>query len=249
MNVFWVHSKREFSPSYFQPPVQVSTPSFEEDVPTGPYSYLGHGKQSMAFESSNKNHVLKLFYWKRPIRKTWYRSVENWLRFASPRWIGKAFAKKSEVRKLFERYLWAYDDLRVETALSHVHFAKTIAPIPITLIDRDGKHHILNLAEFPFVIQKKVALIPEYMKGLEMAKAKEAFEELRHFFHKRISMGYLDNPEVFSKNYGFLDGKAVQIDVGQLRKVEHFDLEEELGKVYRNLDKHVKKRYAKVYAH
>ncbi len=56
-------------------------------------------------------------------------------------------------------------------------------------------------------------------------------------------MGYIDNPEVFAKNYEFIDDKLVQIDIGRFAKPAHFDVKKEQEKVFKNLDKYVRKHY------
>lgn len=251
VNVFWFYSRGDFSPKYLQPPVQVSYELPEFDLPSGPYVYLGHGKQSMVFENADKTYVLKLFYWKRPLRKNWYRKAENWLRFASPNWILKTAKKKGKLKKLFTRNIWGFEDLPEETALAHVHFSKTIKPIPISLIDRKGKTHLLDLADFPFVIQKKIELIPDYLDAKLLAGdilgAKQAVLGLREYFKRRIQMGYIDNPEVFAKNYGFLDDKPVQIDIGRFAKPAQFDVKKEQEKVFKNLDKYILKHFPQLH--
>ncbi|NGX47562.1 MAG: hypothetical protein K1000chlam3_00941 [Chlamydiae bacterium] len=246
-NIFWFYSGSDFSLKNFQPPVEISYKSPSIDIPSGPYAYLGHGKQSMVFESADQSHVLKLFYWKRPLRKRWYRKAENWLRFASPSWLIKTAKKRGELKKLFTRYVWGFEDLRTETAIVHVHFSKTKEPMPISLIDRNGKSHPLNLADFPFVLQKKIVLIPEYLdaklRSGDILGAKQAIANLREYFARRIQMGYIDNPEVFAKNYGFIGDQPVQIDIGRFAKPAQFDVKKEQEKVFRNLDKYVRKHY------
>ncbi|NGX37897.1 MAG: hypothetical protein K1000chlam2_01065 [Chlamydiae bacterium] len=237
-NVFWFYSDNHFRPKNFQPPVEIITTTLSLEPAAGPYTYLGHGRQTIAFESRDKTQVLKLFYWKYPIRKQWYCRVENWLRFSTPVWIYKAAKKKGDLKKLFTRYTWGFESLREETGLLDIHFAKTTSPVPITLIDREGKTHHLNLADFPYVLQKKAILLTDYLSSREL---EEPINALRQFFIKRIQMGYIDNPEVFAKNYGFIDDKPVQIDVGKLEKDPNPDVEKECEKVFNNLDKYLRK--------
>lgn len=247
-NVFWLHSGRDFSPRNFQPPVEIPYQNSPIELPAGPYTYLGHGRQSIVFESSDKTCVLKLFYWKYPLRKNWYRHIENWFRFALPSWIIKKIKKKGEIRKLFQRYIWGFINFPKETALVYLHFSKTSKPIPVTLIDRFGKEHYLNCAEFPFVIQKKIVMIPEYLdrkvKNHEIEEAKQALAKLRNYFKKRIEMGFIDNPEVFAKNFGFFKDNPVQVDMGKWEYRENLNVEKEQEKVLKNLDTFIKKHYS-----
>ncbi len=247
VNVFWFYSGREFSPKNLDPPVQVLHETIPCQFPSGPYTYLGHGKQSMVFESADQSHVLKLFYWKRPLRKTWYRKPENWARFASPMWIVKTIKKRGEMKKLFIRYLWGFEDLRDDIALVLVHFSHTKEPLPLTLIDRKGKPHDLDLAQFPFVLQKKIELIPSYLNTKldtgDIAGAKMAINRLREYFIKRIQMGYIDNPLVFEKKYGYLDDRPIQIDVGRFEKHPSSNLQKEEEKILGNLDRYLRKHY------
>lgn len=246
-NVFWFYSERDFSPKNFQSPVEVKCTKPAVLEPASSYTYLAHGKQSMVFENEDQSHVLKLFYWKRPLRKRWYCRAENWLRFASPSWIVKTAKKRGEHKKLFTRYNWGYEFLPKETAIVHTHFSKTEDLILISLRDRTGKIHQMDLSQFPFVLQKKVELIPEFLdKKLsegDLKGAREAIDLLHDYFVKRIGMGYIDNPMVFAKNYGFLDGLPVQIDIGRFEKPDQVDTEKEQEKVFKRLAKYVRKHY------
>jgi len=77
----------------------------------------------------------------------------------------------------------------------------------------------------------------------DLLGAKKAISILREYYAMRIQMGYIDNPEVFAKNYGFIDDKAVQIDIGRFAKPENFDVKNEQEKVFKNLDKYLRKHY------
>ena len=247
VNLLCVYCSYQFKPKNFCPPVRVAHSYTPVPLPKGPYTYLGRGKQAIAFESQDKEHVIKLFYWKKPLVRQWYYRLDDWVKVISPLWTVKLAKKKPEVRRLFTRYVWGMEDLAEEVALESIHFAPTKDPLWVTFIDPQGKEHAVNLAKYPFVLQKKVTLLAEYLDDKLQAEgiegAQEAINQLCAYFIKRIDMGYTDNPVVFEKNYGFLEGLPRQIDIGKLKKEPTADLEKEKAKVFKNLEHYLTKRY------
>lgn len=247
MNMTLVYCPHKFNPKNFCPPVQVAHTQTPITLPQGPYTYLGKGKQAVAFESQDKKHVIKLFYWKKPLHKQWYLSAENWIRVISPLWTVKFLKKKPQITQLFTRYVWGMEDLAEDVALETIHFQPTKDPLWITLVDAQRHYHVINLAKYPFLIQKKVVLLGDYLnhalatEGVE--KGQEAIDLLCDYFNRRISMGYCDNPVVFEKNYGFLEGRPRQIDIGKLEKKPASELDSEKAKVMRNLQHYLLKKY------
>ena len=185
-----------------------------------PFSYLGEGAQVIAFVSEDQQVVLKLFKnrhkkrWKlsrlaKLLKKDWEQSHRKWTH---------------KFQDTCRRYRLAMASLQEETGLLGIHFYKTKDPLFVTI---RGRHsYQLNLADLPFILQKRARLATEVAKA-EPEKARQALIDL---FTKRINKGFSDPRQSLSVNYGFIGDQAIQLDVG---KIEPFsgDREEELNRI------------------
>lgn len=251
-NLFWFYSDDQFQVSNFQiaffNPIDKNRQSIdaatEAELQKGlgqPFHYLGHGKQSMAFESSDQQYVLKFFYKRRPLRKNWYTRLENWLRFSSPSWIYKTWNHRRNSKKLLRRYQMACEELKEQTGLIYVHiYQNEIAERSLELTDRWGMRHSIDLSAIPFVLQKKAELAHTRLKRLRnRAQQREnAIVQLKELFKIRAQKGFTDRRQVFKKNYGFIGERAIQIDVGKIRKDQKIANApiEDLERIYKKLD-------------
>jgi len=240
MNLFLFHFRERFHPREFEHGFH---PSYSQTVSqldyaaldpilSQPFHYLGHGKQMLALESEDGKYVLKIFNPMRPFKKQWYKHWRYWKRYSSLKWIKREwFTKKDRLKKLFNRHKIAYEHLKDETGLIFVH----LKPDPrichlVSVTDHLGKQHILALHDTPFVLQRKAILVPTYLSGLiEQGKHDEAHlavARVEELFDRRIEEGITDRIQTMENNFGFVEGKAVQIDVGRIRKFPSLDPEE-----------------------
>lgn len=91
-------------------------------------------------------------------------------------------------------------------------------------MDKLGIEHPIDLNQHEFFIQKKASLIPEKideeMKKGNIEGAKETIHSLFALINGRIEKKISDADANLKKNFGFIDGKAIQIDVGRFSKTE-----------------------------
>ncbi len=195
------------------------------------FTYLGEGSQMYAFISEDEQTVLKLF--KARHQKHFKvsrflshltRSQEDWTR-SRQRW-------QQKFHDTCRRYKWAHLDLREETGLLFIHFEKTPLPLPVVLLDKYT--YEIDLAKHPFILQKKAVLTPDYFRK-NPQKKEAATLALKEFFISRLEKGFNDPRQSLSINFGFIDDKPVQIDVG---KIEPFtgDPSAELEKIHAHID-------------
>lgn len=193
-----------------------------EEVLRQPFFYLNHGAQMIAFESKDQKFVIKFFNPRRHMRQNWHQHWEGWKKYLSYSWLTEAYFKKRErLCALFKSYDDAFCYLRKESGLIFVQLdLKKPLDKMVLLQDRDKKNHPVNLRNLPFVLQKKAQLIPAYLSSLlnkgEIQKAKDAIKEVERLFLGRSQKGFSDPHQSFSTNFGFVDGHAVQIDLGKL---------------------------------
>jgi len=184
------------------------------------FSYLGHGKQMLAFVSADGRYVLKVFNPMRPLKKRWYLQSKYWKRYSSLQWIKlEWFQKNARLKKLFTRHKLAFELLRDETGLLFVYLEPSERVNHyVHVTDNRGNKQTLILANTPFVIQEKAVLVPQHLAGLASKKAvKKAIARLEKLFDKRIEEGITDRIQTMENNYGFVGDKPIQIDIGRIR--------------------------------
>lgn len=206
-----------------------------------PFHTLGQGEQMTALESADGQYVLKLFNPRVPLKTNWYLNWKHWKRTYSVRWISHEWLQTARrLEKMFKRHQIAFSVLREETGLLFVHLSPTdrISHF-VHVLDKQNKRHILNLNKTPFVLQKKAILAADYLDKLvkenKITKAKEAVAQIEELFAKRLKLAITDQNQTMHNNYGFVDAKPIQIDIGKIQ-VDPILLQEPSAEQKRILD-------------
>ncbi len=164
-----------------------------------PFSYLGSGGQTYAFVSADGKTVLKLFkhhHLKNPHKRALF----------------------------FQSCKLAYQELQDETALLYLKLHRTsYFKKPLILIDKLGIQHILDPNLLQFALQKKVSLASPLIKKLvrsgKKEEAKKVVSAVIEHLRARCRKGIKDRDSGTRRNIGYLEGKAVSIDIGSFTKV------------------------------
>lgn len=216
-----------------------------------PYSYLESGSQSYVFLSQDKRYVIKFFKHKRwrmnplftniPLPESLNKKRERWKR-----------KKKETVEATFGSCKTAYTIFRKETGVLYVHLNKS-PPFnkTLTVKNRVGFKHQINLRDVEFVVQKKAIPTDTYLLTLKsegkIEEAKEALKSLVAFTVKRAEKGFSDKDPHLIRNFGFLEGKAVEIDIGGFHRDPKKDLtyfySHEIQKIYQKLLPWIEENY------
>lgn len=202
---------------------------------------IGKGSQFFAFESEDHSMVLKLF------------KARHYLPQFSKRlqlFLSSALREKSEERwkkKFLETctcYELAYEDLQSETGLIALHFNKTErSDLLVTLVD-GKKEFVLDLNKFPFILQKKATLLPDYLSKLPCKEEqKKAITAVKRLFEERTKKLITDQRQSLRINYGFVEGKAIQIDPGKIYKDPELDQSEEIKRLNARVNRWVLKHF------
>lgn len=168
-----------------------------------PYRYLGKGRQAFVFASQDGRWVLKFFnqkYHQMPIYAAWIEKERL----------------KREKRKQFylESYQIAIDALKEETGLFYLHFGPSSEVLPsVSLTDRVGREHLVDLNQIPFVLQKKTNPFYPMLNDDFLESGIQQFVSL---IGKRISKNIADSDHDVEHNFGIYEGKVIHIDPGRL---------------------------------
>lgn len=186
------------------------------------FRYLGHGKQMTAYLSSDGKYVLKLFNPRKILKREAFFDAEKLIHFCSLKWLNSAHFKKEErLRRLFARYQIAAKELKEETGIVWVHLHPgTRLGKKAIIYDKGGSICFLNLDDAPFALQYKVELAAEKLSSAlqnqDLQAQSSLLQAMIAFFSKRAAKGYTDRIQTFHNNYGFLEGRLIQIDPGRI---------------------------------
>ncbi len=200
-----------------------------------PFIYLGRGAQCFVFASHDGKLVLKFLHMSHIETPTWLRLLP--LPAFWELWRQEKGARKERKRhKDFFSYTLAYEKLREETGLVYLHLGtSTTLKQTVHLVDKLGIQHTVDLDKVPFLVQKKAQALTQKRPDAHLLK------ELVALLKKRQALGIADKDPDLMTNFGVIDGKPVQIDVGRFRVREKaLTQEEEKNERIRILDKLVK---------
>lgn len=186
------------------------------------FAFLGKGAQCFAFESADGNYVLKFFRFTH-MRPSFFishlPSFSFWEHYKQKR------VRKKEIKLLqdFTSYKIAYEELKEETGLVFIHLNKTQnINKSIHITDKLGICHTLELDEMHFILQKKARLFYPVMQELieqgQVRAAQRALKDLVDFLILRNQKGIDDKDPDLLTNFGFIDSKLIQIDIGRFKK-------------------------------
>ncbi len=173
------------------------------------FHYLGRGLQCFAFLSEDGQTVLKLFNNRYQNRLFWLQSTP--LRHFFHHKI--AYNQKKWALS-FASYEVAFESLKEETGLLFFH-PKPCTECPlVTLVDPLHISHKIDLAKTAFVLQKKATMAYPYLDTCSADQAQSAIQSLVTLMQKKMSLGINDRDPLIRTNFGFLEGRAVQVDIG-----------------------------------
>jgi hypothetical protein len=151
---------------------------------------------------------------------------------------------------LFERYQLAFDEIPEESGLIYLHLdPSTCLSQSLQVIDKRGRSFEVDLNQSPFVLQEHGELVTTYFSHLmeqgEKAQAEEGIKALHAMFYSRAQKGITDRIQTVHNNYGFVNGRAIQIDLGRIRKDEAVALEpeKEVERIFARVGKAIIRRY------
>jgi len=189
-----------------------------------PFYYMGKGSQSYVFESADKQYVLKFF------RLSRYRLPAFQEALPLPPFLAaiqnkRIDEKRLKQEKLFSSCKLAFNELKEECGLVYLHLNKTThLTQEVTLYDNLKRPHKIQIDQYAFMIQRRGEQVYSYLGRLinegKTDEVQKAVRSLSSLLDRRAEKGIADGDAEIHKNAGFLNGKALFIDVGQFRKEE-----------------------------
>lgn len=228
-SILLISSNRSYDPAYATRPLTPDEKSEVNEALNQTYSYFNRGAQAFAFVSQDGKYVLKLF------DQHLYRPSKLLNAFPWP-FLGKYTQKRNfhridKQKRDFTSYKLAFEQLQEVTGVIFVHLHRTEdLQKKLTITDRLGIAHTLNLDDFDFIVQKRADLVYDrinhLMKTGKTEESKQAIQEVFRLIRLRASKGFYDRDPDVGTNCGFVDGRAIKIDVGRLVPMESMQTEE-----------------------
>lgn len=183
------------------------------DILSQRFNYLNRGSQSYVFISEDGKYVIKFFRF--DLRPAFVKSFFNSL-FPSKK---KKVDFNTKVNHLFEACKMANDRAAFETGIVYLHINQTALDLPV-LFCKDAlrrKYHI-PLDRYRFVVQKKVETFTEAFEKARQEKNPFAMpnwiDSILELVLARSKKGLHNSDPNLSRNLGFFEGRAVEIDFG-----------------------------------
>lgn len=183
-----------------------------------PYHYIDKGSQCYVFESEDGEYVVKFFRYDQPTTDT-------------------------KVILLFNACKAAFDFLKEETGLIFVHLNSTPVGLgTLKCTDPIGRKVLFELDHYRFAVQKKAM---PFRKTLRMATSnppemKKLLDQFVDLLIARTDKGVLNSDPSLSRNFGFLDSRAIEIDFGNYRPCGDVNQPQEIKRYTKKLKKWLK---------
>lgn len=185
------------------------------------FYYLAQGSQMYAFISEDGKYILKLTKQNR-LRFFKIPSSRLLASFQKKIQSSKELEKNNKRKKLYQSCQIAWNELRNECGLLVFGMGTCKPEITITLFDKLGREYQIPLSSTDFMLQQKGELISPTLKGLihegKIAEAKKRLDELYSLLLLRCQKGIFDEDASISKNAGFLEDRAIYLDIGGFSK-------------------------------
>jgi len=166
-----------------------------------PLSFLGSGVQFYAFESSDGQYVVKFVKHNRHRPDTIFGLKKE--------------AQKRRIDAILSSCHIAATTLSKETGVVYAHLNQTPTWNTTALLkDKIGIVHPVPLGQTEFVIQKKAIPCKTYFDthSFDLATA-----QVLELIQTRANHNIAQLDDHFERNIGFIDGKAIDIDVGSFQ--------------------------------
>jgi hypothetical protein len=180
-----------------------------------PFSYFSHGNQSTVFESEDGQYVLKLFRYRRSV----FPIIHNVKNFFKKK---RKQSFQTKIHKTFNATHLAFQEANQFTHVVYAHINLSVGKLPTATLKVKNKTYRIPLDRHRFALQRKAS--PFKTTLLSAKKNPQEMQALLNSFVtlliERSALNIHNSDPSLGPNFGFIDGKAVEIDFGNYQKFE-----------------------------
>lgn len=205
-------------------PLEEQEEALVNSILTQEFTYLGKGCQSYVFLSQDGHYVIKFFKYQR-FKVSPLLEAFSFLPILKEYYQEKMEKKKKKREGLYHSWKIAFENLQPETGLLFVHLNNSNhLKRALTIYDKLGFQHQVDLDTTEFLIQKKAKMLCSYIDELmdhnREDQAKAFLKKIIALILSEYQRGYADNDHALMQNTGVLEGNPIHIDVGQFVQEE-----------------------------
>ncbi len=182
------------------------------------FTYLSKGARSYAFISENGEYVLKFFKF----------------RYLTPHWTVRylpaippfEYFRQKKINKVsldtvLSGYSIAYNYDPDNTGLIYIHLNHTNDAYPsITVLDKEGRSHIVDLDHTRFIVQKRAQelsdILETHLREGNIIQAKQILLQTIDLYVSHYNKGIYDLGTGLIRNNGFIGKQPIHFDVGKM---------------------------------
>lgn len=203
------------------------------------FHYLTRGHQSYVFASEDQNYILKFYRFPSHMRRFSHLTHPFSYKFSKQRQEIKAY-NVEKLKASFQSFSLAFNTLKEETGLLTAHLTpNSKLHQKVVIQDRLGTSYTVELGKLPFLLQKRATLIFPYLDQLHKEGKKEEIKkvvtEVIKLIRGRCDKGIIDRDAILEKNYGWLENRAIHIDVGRFESCPTISARQEIQKITHTL--------------
>ncbi len=211
-----VHSCFAFHPEWEIPYLGPEKQAEIDVILDQSWKFFNKGSQAYVFISEDGQYVLK-FFKQHKLRETTSFSYILWDK--NPFYL----ERQKRLEKAFSTFMapkLAYLHFPEETGIVFLHLNPTRTH-KVRVSDKRGKSYMLDIGKTSFMLQKKADLIypriQNLMKEGNIEKAKEIVSSVLQLIYRFGKAGVVDNDPILRKNFGLIQDRAIQFDIGKFR--------------------------------
>ncbi len=262
----WCHTQTDgFQLTHITSPLAASPhwelPSLKEEEKAAlketlsrPFTYLDSGGQTYAFLSEDGRTVLKLF---KMHHLTQYSFLyeRGFLGVADLLRLQLLSLQKCKLFRAFDSSALAYLRLKEQTGLLYLNLNPNPAlqNFHVTLIDKLGIHHKIDLSHTPFALQlyaqNAFKVLRKHIKNHDLEAGKKVIKEILTCLKERHAQGIIDIDPSLRRNMGLIQNRAIAIDIGAFFMVPHPLSSEELASDTLRMHRWLEKRSSELTAY
>lgn len=219
------------------------------------FTYLGKGAQCYAFASEDDDYVLKLFKFKHLRPTIWVTMLPDIALFKEYK-QKESDRKAAKLHSVLGGYHLAYQYHKEGSGLLYLHFSPTnYLKKKVTIIDKIGLPHQLDLDQIVFLLQKKGETFRARLGGLikqgNIEGAKGSIGKILGMYVQEYRQGMWDRDHGVMHNTGFVKDEPFHLDIGKFSKDDKMRdpavFKEDFRHIGWKIDTWIKTHYPKEY--